>query len=288
MLLGALLILVMGAVLAGFADLRDVASTDPSSVEGADEDSILDRLTGYAWMLLNCFTTATYVLYLRAAADFKDMSRQDQAFYNNAMAIPLSFLLSLLMGELPGALSAEQMSWPTFWIAVLFSGSVGFFLSLASLWCVSETGATTYSMVGALNKIPLSLIGLLVFDAAVKPSTIIFMAFGLTGGVIFAYVKTLEAQAARAREAADKEVEEKQKVRSGSRADHEDALPGAGAAVDQHHLLGGEGFHRDPEVGEPADGSRGVGVAGPVGQVRVELMNGSGSGGRRAGSPLGR
>ena len=58
-------------------------------------------------MLLNCFTTATYVLYLRAASDFKGMSRQDQAFYNNAMAVPLSLLLSFVMGEMPSAMGAE-------------------------------------------------------------------------------------------------------------------------------------------------------------------------------------
>jgi len=86
------------------------------------------------------------------------------------------------------------MSWPSFWVAVVFSGSVGFFLSLASLWCVGETGATTYSMVGALNKIPLSLIGMMLFGSIVKLSTVIFMGFGLSGGIVFAYVKAMEAQ----------------------------------------------------------------------------------------------
>jgi GDP-mannose transporter len=33
------------------------------------------------------------------------------------------------------------------------------FLNLATLWCVSNNSATTYAVVGALNKIPLAVVG---------------------------------------------------------------------------------------------------------------------------------
>lgn len=248
LLLGSLFIIVVGAVLAGVADIQD-ASDAADLGEGArhddpnPEETVLERLNGYMWMLLNCLTTATYVLYLRAAADFKEMTRQDQALYNNSMAIPLSILLSLVMGEMPGALSSEQMSWWSFWIAVAFSGSVGFFLSLASLWCVSETGATTYAMVGALNKIPLAFIGLFIFDQQVKVSTIIFMIFGLVGGVIFAYVKAIETQADRPRPARGGVA-----VRGGE----------GGAALEGAEMAGREMGGQDGAFGTNGDGTNGA------------------------------
>ena len=41
----------------------------------------------------------------------------------------------------------------------IYAGFVGFFLNLATLWCMSNNSATTYAVVGALNKIPLAVVG---------------------------------------------------------------------------------------------------------------------------------
>jgi hypothetical protein len=46
----------------------------------------------------------------------------------------------------------------------LYAGAVGFMLNLATLWCVSNTTATTYAVIGALNKIPLAFIGYVTSD----------------------------------------------------------------------------------------------------------------------------
>lgn len=43
------------------------------------------------------------------------------------------------------------------------SGVVGFVLNLASLWCNQSVTATTYAVVGAMNKIPLLLLGAVLF-----------------------------------------------------------------------------------------------------------------------------
>lgn len=48
-------------------------------------------------------------------------------------------------------------------IAMVFSGASAFFMSYASAWCVRTTSSTTYSMVGALNKLPIAASGIMFF-----------------------------------------------------------------------------------------------------------------------------
>lgn len=74
---------------------------------------------------------------------------------------------------------------------------MGYALNLASLWCVAETSATTYSMVGALNKIPVTLLGALLFNAPINAQSAAFIAFGLLAGMTYAYAKTLDPDAGR-------------------------------------------------------------------------------------------
>ena len=47
--------------------------------------------------------------------------------------------------------------------AMVFSGASAFAMSYASAWCVRSTSSTTYSMVGALNKLPIAASGILFF-----------------------------------------------------------------------------------------------------------------------------
>lgn len=47
--------------------------------------------------------------------------------------------------------------------AMIFSGASAFAMSYASAWCVRSTSSTTYSMVGALNKLPIAASGILFF-----------------------------------------------------------------------------------------------------------------------------
>ena len=48
-----------------------------------------------------------------------------------------------------------------------FTGSVGFFLNFAQLWCVGATSATTYAIIGSLNKIPITIFGHFIFKTAI-------------------------------------------------------------------------------------------------------------------------
>ncbi|AES93597.2 GDP-mannose transporter GONST2 [Medicago truncatula] len=69
-----------------------------------------------------------------------------------------------------------------------FSGVLGLAISFTSMWFLHQTGATTYSLVGSLNKIPLSVAGILLF----KVPTSLENSARLLAGVLFARAKIRE------------------------------------------------------------------------------------------------
>lgn len=51
---------------------------------------------GYAWMFLNCVSSAGFVLYMRKAiktVNFKDF---DTVYFNNILTLPIFLLMSLI------------------------------------------------------------------------------------------------------------------------------------------------------------------------------------------------
>jgi len=80
------------------------------------------------------------------------------------------------------------MTWP-FIIANLAAGLLGFYLNFSSLWCVSATSATTYAIVGSLNKVPITVLGFMLFDVQMTREGVYFVTLATIGGFMYAYSK---------------------------------------------------------------------------------------------------
>jgi GDP-mannose transporter len=78
---------------------------------------------------------------------------------------------------------------PYFLLAACASALLAFFMSFASLWFLSTTTATTYSLVGSLNKIPVALIGLVAFNVPWSLQNLASVLVGLVAGIIFVKAK---------------------------------------------------------------------------------------------------
>jgi len=148
------------------------------------------HFTGYMWMILNCGVSAAYVLYVRFAMKKTQLNEWGMVYYNNAIAIPFVLPILILSGEL-SVLHEELPKFLTlgFMATLLWSGVVGFLLGLCSLWTVKTTSPTTYSTVGALNKIPLTVIGYYVFASPISMLVRISIAIGLFAGALYAWAK---------------------------------------------------------------------------------------------------
>jgi hypothetical protein len=77
----------------------------------------------------------------------------------------------------------------TFILANAVAGVLGFYLNFASVWCVSATSATTYAIVGSVNKVPITILGFWLFQARMTFEGLIFVAFATLGGFLYAYSK---------------------------------------------------------------------------------------------------
>jgi GDP-mannose transporter len=151
---------------------------------------------GYAWMLLNCLCTSGYILYLRYVSSNQKVkaSKMEMVLYNNFLSF--AFLSSLLVatGEHTTLHSSKLLHDTFFWQMSILSGLVGGLLSFSTFWCISATSATTYSTVGALTKIPLVIFGIYFSNKALTRDQVLFVVFGVLGGLLFTYIKYTESQ----------------------------------------------------------------------------------------------
>jgi len=157
-------------------------------------DDVYITFIGLFWMLANCCSTAGYILYLKFATKTVKLSKFGMVFYNNVLCTLLLFPVALLMGEVKIFVNTEPIHTFDYFIKNVLAGFVGFFLNFASLNCVSQTGPTTYAIIGSLNKIPISILGWLLFDAEIRTRTWFFIAISMMGGFLYSYAKIQEGK----------------------------------------------------------------------------------------------
>uniref|UniRef100_M0ZZD6 GDP-mannose transporter n=1 Tax=Solanum tuberosum TaxID=4113 RepID=M0ZZD6_SOLTU len=130
-----------------------------SAVSGGITD-LSFHATGYTWQIINCFLTASYSLTLRRIMDTAkqvtksgNLDEFSMVLLNNTLSLPLGLLLVLVFNEVD-------------------------YLST--------------TLVGSLNKIPLSVAGIFLFNVPTSLDNTASIFFGLLAGVFFARAKMQE------------------------------------------------------------------------------------------------
>ncbi len=169
----AVLIMTVGAVFAGLNDIEF-------------------HWIGYFWMITNCIMTASYTLYMRYASRNIKIPKMGMVFYNNLLSV--IFLAPLIhhFNEYDNLQNPDIMT-NKFIVVNTLAGLLGAALNFASLYCVGSTSATTYAIVGTLNKIPVIFLGYFLFDTHITDEGLIFIAFATLGGVLYGYTKLPKA-----------------------------------------------------------------------------------------------
>jgi len=184
-------LMVVSSIVAAWADISAaISSYGHDAVQTATQLSTLNA--GYIWMLVNCLSSAAYVLGMRKRIKLTNFKDFDTMFYNNLLSIPVILLCSLFLEDwsqanidhnFPPELRTNLV------IAMVFSGLSSVFISYTSAWCVRITSSTTYSMVGALNKLPIALSGLIFFSAPVTFFSVTAIALGFVSGLVYTLAK---------------------------------------------------------------------------------------------------
>lgn len=144
---------------------------------------------GLFWMAANCMSTAGYILYMKFAIKKINLSKFGMVFYNNVLCTVFLLPVTLLNGEMNTFWNTEAIHTFDYFWKNSFAGFVGFFLNFASLNCISNTGPTTYAIVGSLNKIPTAIMGSILFDDVITSQTWFFIAVSMCGGFLYSYAK---------------------------------------------------------------------------------------------------
>jgi hypothetical protein len=217
-------LMVLSSAIAAWADTKDPVRHDALTAETTGFMSMLN--IGYIWMALNCICNAVFVLAMKTRiklTNFKDFDskpypnrhqkqcknhhdlhkKKTAMYYNNLLSIPILLVSSILLEDWSSvnvALNFPSDSRNSIIAAMVISGLSSVFISYTSAWCVRITSSTTYSMVGALNKLPLAISGLLFFGNPVTVGGCGAIGLGFVSGLVYTWAKIEEKKVAAKQE----------------------------------------------------------------------------------------
>ncbi|KAJ3272526.1 GDP-mannose transporter into the lumen of the Golgi [Terramyces sp. JEL0728] len=184
------MLMVLSSVVAGYADIVGQKQVKESA----------GFAVSYGWMALNCITTTTFTLLLKGSIKKVNFKEYDTMYFNNLLSLPILFAFFLLnewseatktYDRYFGSTSEEYASeFNTLMVGMVISSVCTFAISFASSWCVRITGATTYSMVGALNKLPIAVFGMVFFDAVISFASVSGILIAFVAGALYSWAKS--------------------------------------------------------------------------------------------------
>ncbi|KAH8909601.1 GDP-mannose transporter [Coniochaeta sp. PMI_546] len=187
-------LMVLSSVIAAWADIQAAIHGIGHTVEASAALSSLNA--GYAWMGLNVFCSAAFVLSMRKVIKKMNFKDWDTMFYNNLLSIPVLIVCSLIAEDWSSENLSKNFPLETrnaLFIGMIYSGLAAIFISYCSAWCIRATSSTTYSMVGALNKLPIAVSGLIFFDAPITFGSVSAIFVGFISGVVFTWAKVRQS-----------------------------------------------------------------------------------------------
>ena len=66
--------------------------------------------------------------------------------------------------------------------------------SIASFYCMNYAGPTAYAIVGSLNKLPLTILGFILFNLETDWKNLLCISFTLLAGFVYSKAKLDEAK----------------------------------------------------------------------------------------------
>lgn len=149
-----------------------------SSMFGNSVDKI--EGVGYAWMVANILATSVYVIYLKKLMVVDLSTRTESVFFTNLLSIPILLFMSLLFD--PVELISVDLKLAG---GILLSAVCAYLTSFSTAWSVRSLSSTSYTMLGALNKLFLSASGFIVFDEAFDYTKLISLLIGIASAAVY-------------------------------------------------------------------------------------------------------
>jgi len=131
------------------------------------------------------------MLYVKHVIDTIPMSNWGRSYYNNLLSMAPLFFFALANSELSkfgdlyeeGAFSARVL------LIVFFSCVVGIGISISGFMCREAISATSFSVVGNMNKVFTIFINFLIWDKHASLPGLASLLICLVGGAYYAKVR---------------------------------------------------------------------------------------------------
>lgn len=149
-----------------------------SSLFGNSIDKV--ELAGYLWMAANVISTTAYVLYLKKLMALDLSTRTESVLFTNLLSAPLTMLLSLLFDTYTFPPISLKLV-----ILIVLSGVTAYLTSFSTAWAMKVLSSTSYSMIGALNKLALSATGFILFDEKYSNKKMMSLLIGIIASLIY-------------------------------------------------------------------------------------------------------
>eukprot|EP01064_Diplonema_japonicum_P000507 TRINITY_DN1032_c0_g1_i1.p1 TRINITY_DN1032_c0_g1~~TRINITY_DN1032_c0_g1_i1.p1 ORF type:complete len:364 (+),score=65.32 TRINITY_DN1032_c0_g1_i1:44-1093(+) len=157
------------------------------SFVGAQQDKWVTPW-GLFWNFANVGFTTGYQLYMKGMLNEakKTLGRWGPVYYNNLLALPPLIFPTLYSAPVWKEKLEVSNDMLKLWLCLMMF--VGAIMTMSSFWCMRMTSPTTYSVVGALNKVPLAIISMWVFDQYPTAYGAFGIFLALLGGLLYTIV----------------------------------------------------------------------------------------------------
>jgi len=172
----SLLIIVLGSLLYVFVDSR----------EGFKAEA-------YMWVFAYFFAKVTDMLYTKHIVDTVPMSSWGRSFYNNFLSLFPVFIMVFALGEHKFD-TQQEFTQPITAILVTISCIMGLGISISGFKCRELISATSFSVVGNMNKVFTVFLNWLVWDYHASPLGLLCLSICIIGGGYYAKVRQDEIE----------------------------------------------------------------------------------------------
>lgn len=132
------------------------------------------------WYVLICFQMA----YGKVLEGNVKLSMWGRVLYTNLLSVPATIGLGLFLGDFePDKLAVEITPDAVFW--VLLSSGIGIAIGYSGWLCRSVCSATSYTLVGVINKVITIMITVTFIDQSASTESLVALMVCIVGGTLY-------------------------------------------------------------------------------------------------------
>lgn len=146
---------------------------------------------GYFWAAANVFANVAYLASLRMYLRSPSVSALDKTFHSNLLSLIPIVLLAFLSDETQYVIRDFQTTSHMFKFIFVLSGFLTTAVCATAFWTISLTNGSTLSFIGGMNKVPMILISLLVFETRLSWAGWVGVGLGIFAGWVFMRAKSV-------------------------------------------------------------------------------------------------